>query len=319
MNRERCDFMLSVVVFTYNHEKYIEKCLDSMLEQQTDFVYEVILADDCSTDRTVEIAKKKYGEKVKIEIKKNNVGFCRNIYDTLMGVKGKYIFIMGGDDYLANDKVFQKQVVFLEEHREYFSVSGLTLLINEMSGIQKLKSLEFKEYSLMNFLQGEPQQFCFQTFRNTFAEDNVEYLCKASRNNEEIQMLYYLLSKGKCAIIPEATYVYCYRKGDENYNYCSQHNNIDMLADYAKGFYAIEKVDERQHNFDIAKMSKYESYIDRILETKDFRQICGIAKVLKPSDVFKFIWIKLLMKCNRHKIPEFLINEKRLIRKSNNF
>lgn len=315
MKKNSSDIVLSAVIFTYNHEKYIEKCIDSILQQQTNFGYEIIVADDCSTDHTVKVVEEKYGDKVKIRTKKSNVGFCRNIYDTFKNIEGKYIFLWNGDDYLATEKVFQSQVAFLENHSEYFGVAGLTLLVNEMNGNKNLMKVDYEEYSLMSFLRGEPQRFYFQTFRNTFVDDEVEYLYQASRNNEEVQMQYYHLIKGKCAIIPEESYVYCYRKNEENYNYCSKHSNIEMLADYANGFYAIEKVDKRQHNFDIAKLRRYEGYIDRILETKDICQILEIKKVLKWSDIGKFIWLKLLIKCNHHKMPEFLINEKRLIRK----
>ena len=49
------DLMLSVWITTYNHEKFIAECLEGVLMQQTNFNYEIIIGDDCSTDRTREI------------------------------------------------------------------------------------------------------------------------------------------------------------------------------------------------------------------------------------------------------------------------
>ena len=49
--------LVSVVIVTYNHQKYIREALDSVLMQKTDFEYEIILSDDCSTDGTTEIVK----------------------------------------------------------------------------------------------------------------------------------------------------------------------------------------------------------------------------------------------------------------------
>ena len=46
---------ISILVVTYNQEKYIQQCLDSILMQQIDFEYEVIIGDDCSTDNTAAI------------------------------------------------------------------------------------------------------------------------------------------------------------------------------------------------------------------------------------------------------------------------
>ena len=136
------------------------------------------------------------------------------------------------------------------------------------------------------------------------------------KNNEEVQIIYYTLNKGKKAILPEALYAYCYRVDVKNSNYCSQHSNLEMLSDYAKGFYAIEKFDEdaSKYNFSIAKLKRYESYIDRILETRDLRQIIQITKVLKWTDIWNFIGYKLLLKLNHYKMPEFLIKKQRLIK-----
>ena len=72
--------ILSVVVFSYNHEKYIQKCIDSVLKQKTSFEYEVIIADDCSEDATLEIIEKRYGNRVRILKREKNVGLCKNMY-----------------------------------------------------------------------------------------------------------------------------------------------------------------------------------------------------------------------------------------------
>ena len=48
---------VSVLVTTYNHEKYIRQCLDSMTGQKTDFPFEIIVRDDCSTDGTGDIIR----------------------------------------------------------------------------------------------------------------------------------------------------------------------------------------------------------------------------------------------------------------------
>ena len=50
--------MVSVIVLTYNHEKYIQQALDSILMQKVKFDYEILIGDDASTDKTVEILKK---------------------------------------------------------------------------------------------------------------------------------------------------------------------------------------------------------------------------------------------------------------------
>ena len=49
------EVMVSVIMLTYNHEKYIRQALDSVLRQQTPFQYEVLIGDDASTDGTAQI------------------------------------------------------------------------------------------------------------------------------------------------------------------------------------------------------------------------------------------------------------------------
>lgn len=46
------DYKVSVIFITYNHEKYVEKALRSVLNQETDFPFEVVVGEDCSTDNT---------------------------------------------------------------------------------------------------------------------------------------------------------------------------------------------------------------------------------------------------------------------------
>lgn len=310
------DITLSIVIFAYNHEKYICKCIDSILNQKMDFEAEIIIADDCSTDNTVQVVSNKYGNRVKIWSNEHNVGLCQNIYNTFKKVNGQYIYECAGDDFLDDDRVLSTQVRFLEEHAEYFSVTGWMLLKNEMSGESKIKELPYKEYSMVNFLRGEAAFFSMGVIRNTFKEDQVEYLTKASRNNEEVQMLYYTLKKGKKYILPQAAYTYCYRVGEGLDNYCSTHDALDMLSDYARGFQAIEKWDRdsSMYNFDIAKLKRYESFIDRILENGKTDQILQIRSALPIGDILKFAMYKLIIKMNHRRIPEGLLKEQHLIK-----
>lgn len=113
---------VSVVTITYNHEKFIKQALDSFLSQKTNFDFEVIIGDDCSTDSTQKILKeyqKEHPKIIKLILNKKNVGAMKNYFNTLSKVKGKYVAICDGDDYWCDDEKLQKQFDFLDANPEF--------------------------------------------------------------------------------------------------------------------------------------------------------------------------------------------------------
>jgi len=75
--------LVSICTITYNHEKYLEKALDSFLMQEVNFDYEILIGEDCSMDSTREICieyKKKYPDKIKLLLNEKNIGVNLIIY-----------------------------------------------------------------------------------------------------------------------------------------------------------------------------------------------------------------------------------------------
>jgi glycosyltransferase involved in cell wall biosynthesis len=111
---------VSIVSISYNQEKYIEKALDSFVMQKADFGFEVVIADDCSTDRTQEIIlryAKKYPDIIKPIIRENNIGIQPNLIDALRHASGEYIALCEGDDYWTDVLKLQTQADFLDKNR----------------------------------------------------------------------------------------------------------------------------------------------------------------------------------------------------------
>jgi glycosyltransferase involved in cell wall biosynthesis len=114
--------LVSICTRTYNLENYISEALDSFLMQETDFSFEVVINDDCSTDKTVDIIMqymKKFPNIIKADLLKKNIGVRRNFIKNLQRAKGKYIAPCDGDDYWTDTLNLQKHVDFLEENDEY--------------------------------------------------------------------------------------------------------------------------------------------------------------------------------------------------------
>lgn len=110
---------VSIITITYNHEKYIREALDSFVMQEVDFEFEVLVADDASTDKTQAIISeyaKRYPELIKPLLRKNNMGAWTNFLDVFKQAKGQYVALCEGDDFWTDPNKLQKQVDFLDAH-----------------------------------------------------------------------------------------------------------------------------------------------------------------------------------------------------------
>lgn len=105
--------MISVLVCTYNQEKYLAQALDSILVQKCGEAYEILIGDDCSTDETGKIAddyQLRYPDIVRVVRPEKNGGASQNMVRLIENAKGEYLSICDGDDFWLRDDVLQKQV-----------------------------------------------------------------------------------------------------------------------------------------------------------------------------------------------------------------
>ena len=126
--------LLSVCIRSYNQERFIADAIDSVLKQETTFDFEIIISDDCSSDRTISIVEdyvKKYPEKVRFIKGTSNIGGPNNLKRVIQASSAKYITCLDGDDYYLSTNKLQKQVDFLEEHNEYSACFHNTMDVNE--------------------------------------------------------------------------------------------------------------------------------------------------------------------------------------------
>ena len=112
---------VSVAMITYNHEEFIAKAIDSILMQRTNFDYEIVIGEDCSTDNTRNIIidyNNKYPNKFRLFLNDKNLGGHRNFKQIFESCKGEYLALLEGDDYWTSPVKLQKQVDFLDNHPE---------------------------------------------------------------------------------------------------------------------------------------------------------------------------------------------------------
>lgn len=114
--------LVSVWMITYNHEEFIAKAIESVIMQDTDFEFEIVIGEDCSTDSTRQICidyQKRFPSLIRLITSESNVGFAVNGVRTFKACKGKYIALLEGDDYWTDPRKLQKQVSILEHHPEF--------------------------------------------------------------------------------------------------------------------------------------------------------------------------------------------------------
>jgi glycosyltransferase involved in cell wall biosynthesis len=110
---------VSICFITYKHEAYIRKSLDAILEQKTNFDFEIIIGEDHSPDGTAEIVREyalKYPQKIKAYIRPENLGSKINYVHCFLDCKGEYIVHIEGDDYWTDALKLQRQVDFLDQN-----------------------------------------------------------------------------------------------------------------------------------------------------------------------------------------------------------
>lgn len=116
------DILVSVSITTFNHEKYIEQCIRSVVEQKVNFLFEIVIGNDASTDNTLNLClqlKEEFPSIIRIINHEKNIGLRENNKAVWTSCKGKYIAYLEGDDYWIDENKLQKLVSFLEENKSY--------------------------------------------------------------------------------------------------------------------------------------------------------------------------------------------------------
>ena len=206
--------LCSVFIFTYNQESLISQTIESILEQQTDFPFEIILAEDFGTDKTKEICigfQKKHPEKIKVIAMDENVGMMRNYHENLLNhAKGKYVAQCAGDDYWCDKLKLQKQVEFLENNLDYGLIHSSLCVLDVDSGSKK-EMIKFdldeglKDFFFENKIAALTACFRLDIFKQYCNEINP---LKQNWHSEDYPMWLYFAGHTKIKVLEEVTAVY---------------------------------------------------------------------------------------------------------------
>lgn len=113
---------VSVFMMVYNHESYISDALNGILIQKTNFDFEIVIGEDCSTDgsrRIINEYAQRYPGKFKLLFHPENIGPHKNQEEVLTNCSGEFVAMCEGDDYWTDDLKLNKQVEFLENNPDH--------------------------------------------------------------------------------------------------------------------------------------------------------------------------------------------------------
>ena len=244
------EIMLSIMVTTYNHEKYISRALDSILSQNISYPYEVLIGEDCSTDGTRSILMS-YEKLVP-----NNFHFFyreHNMYmenpnnssDLLRRSRGKYLILLEGDDFWTDENKIDEQIQFLERNEEYIGVAHNCVVVGEdsMPNGEKYPECKDLEYTYNHYLSEIlPGQTATIMYRRSIYDDYDNLKLKELRCSKgDRKLIFILLSNGRIFCIQKQMSAYRHIKNygssfsaNYKYNFEEEERIYKAFLEYAK-------------------------------------------------------------------------------------
>lgn len=309
---KRNDVLLSVCLITYNHESFIEKVIDSAINQKTSFSFEIVIGEDCSTDNTRKICEayqEKYPDLIRLLPSEKNLGLKENFLRTFHACRGKYIAYLEGDDYWLSADKLQIQVDILENDPEVSLVhtnckvwdvannivydhwtptDGVCIREKNIGLVNVIAEFEG------NFRQVKTSSCCY---RKAMLEDILVEDEFAFRNPEfptqDFQLFLELSMKGKFAFIPEEMTM------------VGLHNSLSAAADekkrlayrlgfYKIGVYYIRKYALPQRAIQIWVRKQLNYLLNRAFQYRD-RELAGIIRETTKSVNYRIPFTQRLL------------------------
>ena len=251
-------YKVSVIVITYNQEKYIGHTLESIVSQKTNFDYEILVGEDKSPDSTAKIVREyaqKYPDRIVPYIREKNYGMVNNFVDLLSRAQGEYYAFLEGDDYWIDENKLQKQVDFMDAHPEYAACFGKIIIVDQ----DDKRNEEMEKYS--SYWQGNgdytikdleynyklPGQTGSAVYRKGMLDRAHEMALKAGFEENrfcDIYMVIMALSQGKIYCLDDVISAYRYIVAPDSGTWSSENDSYSFknLMKYLDGLNHMEKV-----------------------------------------------------------------------------
>jgi len=235
---------LSILLITFNNEKYIEETLLSIIKQKVDFNYEIVVGEDCSTDNTLKILNQfdnKFPNLFKIKKNESQLGILRNFKATLDRCEGQYIFNLAGDDLLNNDYAFQKMVRTLKSNKNLgFVDTGFDKIYKEDSRLNHFSNRKIieapQDYYKKQLLLGRltPIGVCFNK-KHLYEFVDFDTYLNMNITIDDYPILVDLVMNTSFTTINESLHIY--RVHNQSYSHTKSFENHYFLKNQMKNLF----------------------------------------------------------------------------------
>ena len=246
--------MISIIITAYNAEKTIERCINSILENEyNDF--EIIVINDGSSDKTEKVIELFASDKIKYFSKKNTgVADSRNF--GIEKAKGEYITFVDSDDYMSNnyfenldkylkqgiDIIKRKATIINEKNNEKTKIEGP--VFDEITGEQAFNELCFKDIYLDTL-------WSYIIKKSLFTENNLYF--EPNKYHEDFGLLPLVILKAK-SVVSTNDYVYYYVQTDGSIMRDS--DDAKTIKKSKDVLYHYDNIIEQTEKYDISRKTK---------------------------------------------------------------
>lgn len=207
--------LVSVVIVIWNHESYLQEAIDSVLCQETEFPFEVLLCEDCSSDNSRQIcfsAQKRFPNRVRVIFGEHNLGGRLNPLYGFDKARGEYISWLEGDDYWDNPRKLQLQVDKMIKDSTRFCVAWNKIRNDRRVSVISCPSFGNATFLNPNTYKGGYYHTSTFVFHKALWRDILPYLEKIPLYDTTVMLLGMSISGG-ISVLPE--YVSVYRQTGE--------------------------------------------------------------------------------------------------------
>jgi len=203
---------VSVVLLTYNHERFLTQAIESVLAQRTRTPFELLITEDCSTDGSREIIDEfaaRHPDRIRVFLSEHNLKSNESTLRALRAAHGRYVAFLDGDDYWTSNDKLQRQVDFLDMHRQCTMCFHNAIVVRDDGSTLKRELIATNPPTiteLPNLLRGNYIPGCSAMIRRDVLQDIPAWYEHAPYGDWPLYV--FAAQRGSIGFLPEAMAAY---------------------------------------------------------------------------------------------------------------